>query len=307
MLRHIDSPRRRLSAAITAVAVIATVLIAMPGTASAQEAGPDDLPPGKAWVRVGHFVPGMGAATIDLTPLPGSAEPATLASGATYGSVSAYKKLTPGNYTATVRLTSSMQADPLLSRSFEISAGDSRSLAVLGTAEEPRLALLSDDLTPPAPGTARVRLLSASEQANPLTVKAVDGPTVAEGAVLGQATQYATVPAGSWTLRLQSESASASIQDVAIASGSVYTVVALDSADEGVELQVVTDAAGAVVAPQGGADTGVGSTVDDKASAGAVTPGSGTLWAVLLTLAVAGLWWGAGNSRRRVVPVQGRP
>jgi len=253
-------PLRRSRPVLLVLVVIATLgVLLAPGAASA--APGEAAPPGKAWVRVGHFVPGMGATRVDLTPLSGAGAPQSLASRATYGQVSAYEALAPGSYTATVRDAGDpADAAPVLSRSFEIEANDARTIAVLGTAAAPRLALLTDDLTPPAAGTARVRVLSAAESADPVTVSALDGPTIAQDAVLGQATDYATVPAGSWTLQLRAPSASTTLQDVPIASGSVYTVVVVDEGADSVALDVVTDAAGARTAPKGGARTGLGGT-----------------------------------------------
>lgn len=277
LLRH---PRPVLL--VLAVLVALGVLLS-PGSATAAPA--QEAPPGKAWVRIGHFVPGMGATRIDLTPLSGDGRERTLASRATYGQVSAYESLTPGSYTATVRDAGDPpDADPVLSRSFEITANDARTIAVLGTATAPRLALLADDLTPPAAGTARVRVLSAAESADPVTVSAVDGPTIAQDAVLGQATDYATVPAGSWTLQLGASSVSTSLRDVPIASGSVYTIVVLDEGSDSVGLDVVTDAAGARTAPKGGARTGLGGT-----AASDVPPSwyAGPLGALALALATA--------------------
>lgn len=271
---------------VVAALLLGLLVLAVPGAAQAE----DGTPPGKAWVRVGHFVPGMGTTSVDVEPLDGSSDPTTLAGSARYGDVSTYEQLAPGSYTATVRETSAAaDAAPLLSRSFEVTSSEARTIAVVGAADAPRLALLSDDLTPPEPGTARVRLLSAFEGAESVTVQAVDGPTIAEDAVLGQATPYATVPAGSWTLQLESPSAGATLQQVPVASGSVYTVVALDAADGGVELEVVTDAAGTVVAPRGGAETGGGGTAVAQAAAAAQPAAQQAVPAGAGLLALAGV------------------
>ena len=304
MAQHSHHPlrhplRHRLPHAVTAL-ILGLLVLAAPGTAHAE----NDTVPGKSWVRVGHFVPGMGTTSIDVEPLDGSSAPTTLAGTAKYGDVSTYEQLAPGSYTATVRETSApADAAPLLSRSFDVTSSKARTIAVIGTSQAPRLAVLSDDLTLPAAGTARVRLLSAFEGADSVTVEAVDGPTIAEGAVLGQATAYATVPAGSWTLRLQSSTATASLQEVDVASGSVYTVVALDAANEGVELQVVIDAAGAMVAPKGGAATGGGGTATPQATATEVRGGreagiAGLGAGLLAVLAAAGVL--SGRRRAQV-------
>lgn len=269
-------PSRHRFPYVVAALLLGLLVLAVPGAAQAE----DGVPPGKAWVRIGHFVPGMGTTSVDVEPLDGSSAPMTLVGSARYGDVSTYEQLAPGSYTATVRETSTAaDAAPLLSRSFEVSSSEARTIAVVGTADAPRLAVLSDDLTPPEPGTARVRLLSAFEGAESVTVEAVDGPTIAEDAVLGQATDYATVPAGSWTLQLESSTAGATLQQVPVSSGSVYTVVALDAANGGVTLEVVTDAAGTVVAPKGGAETGGGGTATPQAAAlqQAVPAGAGLL------------------------------
>lgn len=217
---------------------------------------PVPAPPAQAWLRVGHFVPGMDTVSVELTPRDDASAP-VVTDTAAYGDVSSYGRLAAGAYVVTVRQASAQaDADPLLSRSLEVVDGEARTIAVVGTSTDPRLALLTDDLTLPAAGTARVRLLSASEQAGSATVRAVDGPVIAAGAVLGQASPYRTVPAGTWTLELEGEDPGTRLERVSVASGSVYTVVVLDAPAGGTELRVVTDAAGAVVAPRGGAKTG---------------------------------------------------
>jgi len=285
-------------------AVLALLLLLPSGAAQAAGVKAGDVPPGGSWVRVGHFVPGMGAASVRLTPLDGSGATVVLASSARYGQVTAYDKLTPGRYTATVRQTAAASGSaPMLSRSFRVTAGQARTVAVVGTVDQPRLVLLSDDLTPPAAGTARVRVLSASQAAGSVTVKAVDGPTIATDAVLGQATGYVTVPAGSWDLRLSS-SGTESEQQVPIASGSVYTVVALDSGTDQVRLRVVTDAAGAMVRPRGGARTGEGGTAPGQ-SDGGPRASADLVVAVLLGVGLAAGAAGVVRRRRLVHPARG--
>lgn len=296
--------------ALVTVALVAGGMLALSGPAQAQSGAQSGAqatsaaPPGKAWVRVAHFVPGMGAASIALTPVDGATQPAMTANGASYGEVTAYDKLTPGTYTATVRKDGAGSGDPMLSRSVKLTGGEARTIAVLGTSDQPRLVLLKDDLTPPKAGTARVRLLSASDAARAISVKAVDGPTLAEDTVLGETTPYTTVPDGAWDLRLSSTGAGNSDSTVRLASGSVYTVVALD-AGAGVKLDVVTDAAGAMSTPQGGADTGLGGTAgsssySDQGDLGSVarlpasTQGASSGWTTALALTAPALLIAAG-------------
>lgn len=259
---------------LVALAALALLLLVLPAPARAETGGTGGTPPGQSWVRAGSFVPGMGTVAVEVDPVDDDSSPVTLADGAAYGDVSAYDGLPPGGYTATVRDTATDADDPVLSRTFEVGAGEARTVAVVGTTADPRLVLLTDDLTPPEPGTARVRLLSAAQTAPAVTVRAVDGPVLAENAVLGEATSYATVPAGSWTLELDGMSAASSLEDVAIAGGSVYTVVVLDAEGDGIALRVVSDAAGAATAPRGGAATGLGGTAAPIGAAAAAPAAS---------------------------------
>lgn len=282
---------RAAGRALPAGVLLLLMLLLVVVTAAAGSANAAEPAPGRSWVRVGHFVPGMGTASVELEPLDRPGARVTLAGRAAYGDVTSYEKLAPGRYTATVRDSAAPTgSEPLLSRSVDLSVGGARTVAVLGTVGAPRLVLLDDELTPPTAGTARVRLLSASPAADAVTVQAVGGPTIAEAAVLGQATSYATVPAGSWTLELRSTRASATAQDVPVASGSVYTIVVLDDGSDGVRLEVVTDAAGAVVAPTGGARTGLGGTAVDDASP-SMLAAAGFLTALLMVV-VGALRWG---------------
>ena len=61
-------------------------------------------PPGKGWIRAGHFVPGFGAARVDLAPKGSAAGTSIVMSpDAVYGDVTSYQKLQPGPYVVTIR------------------------------------------------------------------------------------------------------------------------------------------------------------------------------------------------------------
>ncbi len=255
-----------LTVIATTVAALAILLL---GVAPAQ--ADQSTPPGKAWVRAGHLVPGIGSTRIDLVPQSGAATSIAMSPSASYGDVTEYQKIDPGNYTVYVRPQgASLDTAPMLQRAFTVVAGKATTLAVLGTVDAPRLVALDDDLTPPTANTARVRVLPAASHAQTVSVQAMNGPTITTGAVLGQATSYATVPAGSWTLNLTYNSGSSAQQTVALASGSVYTVVILDSGADSVQIKLITDAAGAVATPAGAAATGEGGMAAE------ISPTSGT-------------------------------
>lgn len=287
MTRTTSASHRRLLWSVLTGLLLMAVTAVSAGPANADTVGAAGAtPPGKAWIRAGHFIPGFGAARVDLKPAAGAAGTIVMSPNAGYGDVTSYQKLDPGTYTVSIwDALAPADAKPTLSRSFTATAGKAQTIAVIGTRSAPRLAVLSDDLTPPAAGSARVRVLSASSLAPSVDVMAVGGPTIAKDAVLGTTTGYATVPDGAWTLNLSGASMS-SKQTVTLASGSVYTAVALDSGSTAVTIKVITDAAGAVATPVGAAATGFGGAAAPQAttSAPAAPSAPGTVWVVLAAL-----------------------
>ena len=256
---------------------------------------------GKAWVRVAHLVPGLGAARIDLQPTGGGQGTSVeMSPSAQYGDVTKYQRLAPGSYIVKVGDSGSpASAAPMLSRSLTIAGGKAYTLAVLGTSKAPRLATLSDDLTPPAAGQARVRVLPAASQAPQVTIKAQGGPTIVDKAVLGQASAYAAVPAGTWHLTADTSTSKQVDDSIKVASGSVYTLVLLDGASGAPRLSLITDAAGTTSAPKGGAATGEGGTASDIVNTG--TNNSAAVLAVISALLGVLLVGSAVVARRRIV------
>lgn len=289
--------------ALVALALGLAGLLAAPGAWAAAA-------PGQAWVRAAHAVPGLDGMAFTVSGGPDD-DTVTLVDDAEYGSVSDYTALAPGDYTASVAPAGEPGAEPVLSTSFSVGQSSATTLAAIGTTDRPRLATLSDDLTPPEPGTASVRILPAASSAPTVTVEAQDGPTITDAAVFGQATSYAPVPAGRWTLDLSGgEKTSQAV--VEVEAGSVYTVMVVDGEDGALEVLPVTDASGtSQPGGQGGADGAGGPAATAPGAAapvgGVQTGGGGTAtatgdrpltWALLSVgvLALGGLL-----VRRRVV------
>lgn len=222
-------------------------------------------------MRAAHAVPGLAGMTFTVTGGPEKTT-VTLAEAADYGSVSDYQALAPGDYTAAVAPAGEAGAKPVLSTSFTVGPSSATTLAAIGTTDAPRLATLSDDLTPPEAGTANVRVLPAASAAPTVTVKAQDGPTITDAAVFGQATSYAPVPAGRWTLDLSS-GGKTSQAVVDVKAGSVYTVVVVDGEGGGLEVLPVTDAAG--TSQPGAGEDGAGQGGLTATTPGAAAPVGG--------------------------------
>lgn len=261
-------PGRALAAALLALAAL-TAAVALPSAARAAEA-----PPGKGWIRAAHFIPGFSTARIDLTPTTaGTGTAIVMSPGASYGDATPYLKVAPGAYTLTIRPQgASLATEPLLSRAFTVTSGRANTVAAVGSSAAPRLVVLTDDLTPPASGSARVRVVSASSLVQTLSVVAIGGPTLAKGAVLGQTTGYTTVPQGPWTIDLGLGTALETSKTVRLNGGSVYTAAVLDSGTSAIKLTVLTDAVGASSTPAGGAQTGGGGMAGPSEQGSPATP-----------------------------------
>lgn len=253
-------PARRFVRRCCSLLAVLVLLVLGLGAGTASAAG---TPPGGSWVRAAHLLPGAPPIQISLAPADGAAGATiTLSSGLSYGQSTEFRTLPPGNYSVTVRRVAAAAGDPpMLSSTYAATAGKAFTLAVLGTAAAPRLAVLSDDLTPPDGGYARVRVLTGASQARQVIVQAAGGPTIASDAVFGQPTPYASVPAGTWRLSARTPSGRPSgSSTVALSSGAIYTLLVVDGAPGTLRVTTLQDAAGAMVAPRGGAATGGGGT-----------------------------------------------
>ncbi|WP_194902561.1 DUF4397 domain-containing protein [Quadrisphaera sp. INWT6] len=278
------SARRRC-----AVVLLAAAALLLPATSAAAATAPAEQPEAgeaqPAWVRATHLVPDLPQMDVSLVSLAGGGT--TTVEGAGYGDVSTYVRVPAGGFTVEVRGEGADPASvPVLSTTLQADPGRAYTIAALGTAQDARLVPLQDDLTPPAQGQARVRVLSAASSASSVDVSAVDGPVVARGAAFGGSTTYADVPAGRWTLRAAAASGTttaAATTAVDLAAGSTYTLAVTDGPDGELQVTPVADAAGAAAVPVGGAATGAGGTATAHPDAPALVGGS------LGALAAAGL------------------
>ncbi len=164
-----------------------------------------------------------------------------------------------------VALTAPGAAEPMISRSVRVTADVAVTVVAVGDPNQVRTRVVSDDLTAPAAGQARVRVLSGTSGATSVNASVVDGPSLAKDVAPGTATAYAEVGAQTWSIRL-SGGAGSSVTPVKVRAGSVYTLLALDGADGGVRLEPVVDSSGAATMPTGGVQTGGGGLAAGQSS-----------------------------------------
>jgi hypothetical protein len=242
---------------------------------------------GAGWIRLAHLSPNTPAVDVYLYSF-GNSHAMIVLHHVSYGTVSPYEKVIPGEYTVAMRgAGAKASSPPVLSTSVRIAAGGAYTVAGMGPAKGLRLQVLRDELTTPA-GKSRVRVIQASLKHIKVTIMA-GGQTLAKELPFGHVTDYVTANPG--TFRVHAEGMGAmGAKAVTLDAGSIYTLVVLDSSGNGLEIDPLEDAAGSTVMPQGGAATGLGGT----APAPAPSP---VLWVVLV--AAGGLLASAGAFRMR--------
>jgi hypothetical protein len=287
----------RYAAGLILPAMAAVLLAAAPALASVQApaAAQDSAAlhaqagAGTGWIRLAHLSPNTPAVDVYLYSFGDSAAQLVLHHVA-YGDVSPYEAVTAGDYSVAMRLAgAAATTKPVLSTSVDVAAGNAYTVAGLGPESALRLQVLHDELNT-APGQALVRVIQASLKEHVVTVS-LGGQVLASNLAFGTVSSYQPVSPGSSTVNVSFSGADATAS-VSIAAGTVHTLVVLDGAN-GVTIDDLLDAAGAAVAPAGGAATGFGGTAPRG-------PSSPLPWALVI---LAGMLVAlAGGLRLRHLP-----
>jgi Domain of unknown function (DUF4397) len=289
LLRHVA----RLATITTLLGGTAALAAATSPAASAApmtSAAPAGMQDG--WVRCAHLSPEAPPMDIYMYPFGDPSHP-TILRHVSYGGVSAYMVVSPGEYTVAMRAFGAPASSPaVLATSFTVSPGTAYTVAGIGPDPGLREEVLKDQMTAPM-GMALVRVLQASLKEPRVTVSY--GPDVlARQLAFGSATSYAAVSPGTETVRFTASDGDAAMP-VKLAADTVHTIVVLDK-PSGLKVDELTDAVGSQTMPMGGADTGFGGTAPRPPASPApwlLTIAAGTL------LTVAGV---AGLRRPRRVP-----
>jgi len=195
---------------------------------------------------VGHLAPDVGPVDVSLTRADGGT--ANVLTTAPYGAFTPYQTLTPGFYTVAMRPAGAAAAtEPMLSAPVTVDKGKAYTLLATGTRDALKTSLIDDDLTKPPTDTSRVRLVQGSTAAPTLTVTAVGGPTLSRDLAYGQATGYANVPQGRWTLQVLTPDGSEAMTSapvVDLAAGSVNSLLVTNAPGGGFAITPVVDAKG---------------------------------------------------------------
>jgi Domain of unknown function (DUF4397) len=112
--------------------------------------------------------------------------------------------------------------------SASLAEGTTYTFAVFGRSDSLETDLLTDDLTAPGAGQARVRIIQGAGDSGPVDVTTSAGALFTDGARLGAVGSYATVPAGAVEVTASADGVDDVTQSLELAAGTVSSVVVLD-------------------------------------------------------------------------------
>ncbi|MGV9214848.1 DUF4397 domain-containing protein [Micromonospora sp. RB23] len=265
---------RRLLAGVGALLLGTSLAAAIPASAGAASVG---------YVRLAHLSPDTPAVDVYLAA-PDAAKPRVFP-GVGYGVVSDYLQLPPGRYAVAMREAGTPASDPpVLTTEVAVRSGGAYTVAGVGRHADLGLRVLTDDLSAPAQGRAKVRVVQASVRTPVLDVAAADGPAIADGVQFATTTDYQQVEPGTWKLRLTGAGGPSTDAEVRLTGGAVYSLLVLDGRQGGLTAELRQDAEGGTVVPAGGVDTGAGGTAGRGLGAYPLVAGAVAAAAVVASL-----------------------
>lgn len=252
--------RSVLAAALRPAGVLATVLLLLGTLPLTAHAAPG---PGVGWIRVGHLSPKVPPVDVYFAAF-GKAEKVVVRK-AGYGAVTPYSSVAPGAYTVSMRpADAAASSPPALSATIEIKEASAYSLLVFANGPGGGLQgdLVKDDLTAPAAGNGRVRVVQGSAALTPVSVAGPDGKSVASDAAYGVTTPYTDLPEGRWPLKLTS-GGTTSESTVDVKAGSTTSLLVTENG-AGLKTEPIADGAALPDPPKLGVETGGGGTAPDS-------------------------------------------
>ena len=268
------------------------LLIGIPVTASASYAAASS-----GWIRVGNLSADTSAVDVYVYSS-GSSSPQFVVPDVSYGTVSAYRSVSAGDYSVKMRSAgSAASSQPVLTADLTVADGKSYTATALSVNGQAQLKVLNDELTTPT-GKSLVRVIQASNKQNAVKFHCSCAPgapgDIVTKASSGSVSSYAAIPTGTWTMSATGPSAEANLP-VTLADNTVHTEVVIDGSS-GLEIINLIDAAGTGQPPTGGASTGFGGTAAH--GPGSPLPWIGVIGAGMLLALTGGIWLRRTRLRR---------
>jgi hypothetical protein len=205
------------------------------------------------YVRLAQLTENMAGAELVLSSVSDPQRSVTIP-GVAYGGLSEYRLIQPGDYVVGVKAVGGDGTTPSVTQTLNAMAGSAYTLASAGGTGG--LAVFTDDLTPPEPGNAKVRVIDAAPPGQPIDVSSPAG-VFAQGLDSGKASGYLTFPAGPTTLTVGPAGGTTVDIPITVNANQVASVV-LVSRDGKLAADVRVDAEGPTMMPPGPIKAGFG-------------------------------------------------
>ena len=198
----------------------------------------------QAQVRVAHLA--SDAPNVDISV---NGEPVAALQNVPYGTVSPYLPLPAGSQQVTV-YPAGDSSQPVIDTPVDLVAGGAYAIGAIGLVSDgsSRAQVYQDDLTPPAQGNSKLRVVHASPDAGPVDVVPASGAPLVSGLQFPNASPYAQVPAGTYTLNVNAagtNTTAISVPNATVASCGVYSAFAVGTAAAGnLDVILIQDNAG---------------------------------------------------------------
>jgi uncharacterized protein DUF4397 len=250
---------------------------------------------GEAQVRVAHLSP--DAPNVDIYV---NGEPVPELLNVPYTTISPYLPLPVGTQQVTV-YAAGETSNPVIDAPVKVAAGGAYTIAAVGLVTDDSITaqVYQDDLGAPSSGNAKVRVVHASPDAGPVDVVPRGGDPLVEGLTFPDATPYAEVPAGTYTLDVNpvgTDDTVLTVPGVALADGAVYSAFAVGTVfADSLDVLLVQDnggggaasaSASASASAVASASVSASATASPSASARPLPDTGGSTW-IPLTAALA--------------------
>jgi hypothetical protein len=241
---------------LIAIAALASVAVLTP-TSDAQNTGASG---GTAMVRVAHLSPDTGGVDVYI-----DGERALQNVG--YNTVSDYSGVPAGEHELELRPAGAdAGSEAVLAASATFVAENAYTVAGIGLNENLRGQIFEDDLSAPAAGAAKVRVLNAAVDVEPIDVILTPSVDIPGQIAFAAATPYENVAPGMYDVSVAdgNQDEVLDVPDVNVGAGIIYTFAVIGGADKPTQFVPVVDARGASVMPAGGAATGGGGAARER-------------------------------------------
>lgn len=207
-----------------ALALAVAFALALAAPAAAQDGG-------EAQVRVAHL--SSDAPNVDVYL---NDEPVSALTNVPFGTVSPYLPVPAGTQNVKV-YASGDTSEPVIEADLELADGGVYTVGAVGLVEDGSLTaqVYEDDLSAPSEGNGKVRFVHASPDAGPVDIVPAGGEPLVEGLEFPNASPYAEVPAGSYTINVNAAGTdtTAISADASVAAGATYSAFAVGTAEAG--------------------------------------------------------------------------